>query len=162
MSDKYFVDTNILLYAHDRSAGVKHERARKLIEHLWATGEGVVSTQVLQELCVNLRKKVSRPLPSEEIRRLVEDYLAWEVVTNDATSVVEALDIEKPGAALRFITGCKPIARLNGLLPNSTDISVILFRGAARTGDEDEKKSGFSRSPLCVLFPRIRPTWRTQ
>jgi predicted nucleic acid-binding protein len=74
---------------------VKHERARKLIEHLWATGEGVVSTQVLQELCVNLRKKVSRPLPSEEIRRLVEDYLAWEVVTNDATSVVEALDIEK-------------------------------------------------------------------
>jgi predicted nucleic acid-binding protein len=95
MSDKYFVDTNILLYAHDRSAGVKHERARKLIEHLWATGEGVVSTQVLQELCVNLRKKVSRPLPSEEIRRLVEDYLAWEVVTNDATSVVEALDIEK-------------------------------------------------------------------
>ena len=95
MSDKYFVDTNILLYAHDRSAGVKHERARKLIEHLWATGEGVVSTQVLQELCVNLRKKVSRPLPSEEIRRLVEDYLAWEVVTNDATSVVEALEIEK-------------------------------------------------------------------
>lgn len=95
MSDKYFVDTNILLYAHDRSASVKHERARKLIEHLWATGEGVVSTQVLQELCVNLRKKVSRPLPSEEIRRLVEDYLAWEVVTNDATSVVEALDIEK-------------------------------------------------------------------
>lgn len=95
MSDKYFVDTNILLYAHDRSAGVKHERARKLIEHLWTTGEGVVSTQVLQELCVNLRKKVSRPLPSEEIRRLVEDYLAWEVVTNDATSVVEALDIEK-------------------------------------------------------------------
>lgn len=95
MSDKYFVDTNILLYAHDRSASVKHERARKLIEHLWATGEGVVSTQVLQELCVNLRKKVSRPLPSEEIRRLVEDYLAWEVVTNDATSVVEALEIEK-------------------------------------------------------------------
>jgi predicted nucleic acid-binding protein len=95
MSDKYFVDTNILLYAHDRSAGVKHERARKLIEHLWATGEGVVSTQVLQELCVNLRKKVSQPLPSEEIRRLVEDYLAWEVVTNDATSVVEALEIEK-------------------------------------------------------------------
>ena len=95
MSDKYFVDTNILLYAHDRSAGVKYERARKLIEHLWMTGEGVVSTQVLQELCVNLRRKVSRPLPWEEVRRLVEDYLAWEVITNDPTSVVEALDIEK-------------------------------------------------------------------
>ena len=95
MSDKYFVDTNILLYAHDRSAGVKYERARKLIEHLWMTGEGVVSTQVLQELCVNLRRKVSRPLPWEEVRRLAEDYLAWGVITNDPTSVVEALDIEK-------------------------------------------------------------------
>jgi len=32
MSDKYFVDTNILVYAHDRSAGVKHKRAQALLE----------------------------------------------------------------------------------------------------------------------------------
>ena len=89
MSDKYFVDTNILVYAHDRSAGVKYERARKLIGDLWTTGEGVVSTQVLQELCVNLRRKIAQPLPLEEVRRLVEDYLAWEVVTIDSRSVVD-------------------------------------------------------------------------
>jgi predicted nucleic acid-binding protein len=35
MSDKYFVDTNILMYAHDTSAGAKHERARALLEELW-------------------------------------------------------------------------------------------------------------------------------
>ena len=34
-------------------------------------------------------------MPREEVRRSVEDYLAWEVITDDATSVVEALDIEK-------------------------------------------------------------------
>jgi len=28
MTDKYFVDTNILLYAHDPSAGAKRDRAR--------------------------------------------------------------------------------------------------------------------------------------
>ena len=38
MPDKYFVDTNILMYAHDRSTGVKHERARQLIERLWISG----------------------------------------------------------------------------------------------------------------------------
>ena len=27
MSDRYFVDTNILMYAHDTAAGAKHERA---------------------------------------------------------------------------------------------------------------------------------------
>lgn len=59
MSDKCFVDTNILVYAHDRSAGVKHQHARLLLEQLWDSGQGVLSTQVLQELCVNLRRKVS-------------------------------------------------------------------------------------------------------
>jgi len=94
MTDKYFVDTNILLYAHDRAAGLEHERARQLIEHLWTTGEGVVSTQVLQELCVNLRRKLARPLRVEDVRHLIEDYLAWEVVTNDPASIVQALEIE--------------------------------------------------------------------
>jgi predicted nucleic acid-binding protein len=37
-----------------------------LLEQLWNSGQGVLSTQVLQELCVNLRRKVSAPLPAEE------------------------------------------------------------------------------------------------
>jgi predicted nucleic acid-binding protein len=94
MSDKVFVDTNILVYAHDRAAGAKHERARSLIENLWKTDGGVISTQVLQELCVSLRRKASRPLPVEEMQRLIEDYMAWDVIVNTAESVVEALAIE--------------------------------------------------------------------
>jgi len=94
MNDKYFVDTNILVYAHDRSAGVKHDRARTLIEQLWQMGNGVLSTQVLQELCINLRRKANPPLPIEETRRLLQDYLSWEVVVNSPESVVQALEIE--------------------------------------------------------------------
>ena len=56
MRDKCFVDTNILVYAHDRSAGIKHLRAKRLLEQLWESGQGVLSTQVLQELCFNLRR----------------------------------------------------------------------------------------------------------
>jgi len=95
MSDKYFVDTNILVCAHDRSAGVKHRRAQKLVEELWNSGCGVVSTQVLQELCVNLRRKAARPLPMHELRLLIQDYSAWEVVTNTPESVLRALEIEQ-------------------------------------------------------------------
>ena len=94
MSDKCFVDTNILVYAHDRSARAKQERAQKLLEHLWDSGRGVLSTQVLQELCVNLRRKVSRPLPVQEVRQLIRDYSTWEIVTNTPASVLQALDIE--------------------------------------------------------------------
>jgi predicted nucleic acid-binding protein len=94
MSDKCFVDTNILVYAHDRSAGVKHQRAQMLLEQLWDSGQGVLSTQVLQELCVNLRRKAGQPLPVEEVRQLIRDYSTWEIVTNTAESVLQALDIE--------------------------------------------------------------------
>lgn len=94
MADKFFVDTNILIYSHDTSAGLKHTRARQLIEKLWDTGEGVLSTQVLQELCVNLRRNVAKPPSLDDLRRLVQDYLSWEVVVNSPQSVLQVLDIE--------------------------------------------------------------------
>jgi predicted nucleic acid-binding protein len=94
MSDKCFVDTNILVYAHDRSAGVKHRRARALVEQLWDSGKGVLSTQVLQELCINLRRKAGNPLSIDEVRLLIRDYAAWDVVTNTPASILKALDIE--------------------------------------------------------------------
>jgi predicted nucleic acid-binding protein len=92
--EKYFVDTNILVYAHDRSAGLKHERARQLVERLWTTGQGVLSTQVLQELCINLRRKVAPPLSVDAIRALIQDYLSWEIVVNASGSILDAMDIE--------------------------------------------------------------------
>ena len=94
MNDKFFVDTNILVYAHDRSAGAKDDRLRTLIEQLWQSGNGVLSTQVLQELCFNLRRKANPPLQIVETRRLLQDYLSWEVVVNSPESVVQALEIE--------------------------------------------------------------------
>lgn len=95
MSDKYFVDTNILVYAHDTSADAKHQRAKALVEQLWRDRSGVVSTQVLQELVVNLRRKAGRPLNAKATREIVADYLSWQVVTNRADSVLEALDLEQ-------------------------------------------------------------------
>jgi predicted nucleic acid-binding protein len=74
--------------------GVKHQRARNIIEHLWHTGQGVISTQVLQELCVNVRRKANPPLTVNEIRHLIQDYMSWEVVVNAPESVIEALEIE--------------------------------------------------------------------
>jgi predicted nucleic acid-binding protein len=94
MSDRYFVDTNILMYAHDTAAGDKHARARALVEDLWQNRSGVVSTQVLQELAVNLRRKAKKPLDAKATRDVVSDYLAWQVVVNGGDSILEALDLE--------------------------------------------------------------------
>jgi len=95
MSDKYFVDTNILVYAHDTAGGAKHDRAKAIVEELWRERSGVLSTQVLQELCVNLRRKAGRPVNLETARKIVVDYLAWTVVINTGESILQALEIEK-------------------------------------------------------------------
>ena len=95
MSDKYFVDTNILMYAHDTAAGAKHERAKTLVEELWRERTGVVSTQVLQELTVNLRRKAGKPLDARATREVIADYLTWQVVVNSGESILGALDLEQ-------------------------------------------------------------------
>ena len=74
---KAFVDTNVLLYAHDRQAGAKRRRARDLLEGLWNEGRGILSTQVLQEFYVNVRRKTRPALSPAEARTLVADYLTW-------------------------------------------------------------------------------------
>lgn len=94
MSDRYFVDTNILMYAHDSAAGEKHTRAKALVEELWENRSGAVSTQVLQELAVNLRRKAKKPLDAKATRDVISDYLVWQVVVNGGESILEALELE--------------------------------------------------------------------
>lgn len=84
MSDKTFVDTNVLIYAHDRDAGTKHETAEGLLRDLWGQRTGVLSTQVLQEFYVNVTRKISTPLPKPSARAVVESYRVWCVETTPA------------------------------------------------------------------------------
>jgi predicted nucleic acid-binding protein len=95
MTDKTFVDTNILVYAHDLEAGNKHLIAKEAVSELWESRSGVVSTQVLQELYVTLTRKIPTPLEKPIARRLVKNYANWEVVINDATVIIQASEIEE-------------------------------------------------------------------
>ena len=90
---KAFVDTNVLVYAYDRASGAKRELARGLLEALRNEGRGVLSTQVLQEFYVNVRRNARPPVSQDDARALVSDYLAWEPVVNDGASVLEAIDV---------------------------------------------------------------------
>ena len=90
-----FVDTNILVYAYDSSAGDKHEIAKKEIGALWDSGFGLISTQVLQELYVTLTKKVPKPVSPDLAKPIIQDLLQWKVIINDGTSILEAIEIQK-------------------------------------------------------------------
>jgi predicted nucleic acid-binding protein len=80
MNVDIFLDTNILVYAHDRNAGEKHTRAKALVEGFWKRRETpALSVQVLQELHVNLTRK---SVDAELSAQIVSRYLSWRVVDN--------------------------------------------------------------------------------
>jgi predicted nucleic acid-binding protein len=93
--EREFVDTNVLVYAHDASAGAKHLRAKQLLTELWAGGNGCLSVQVLQEFYVNITRKVNQPLDVESARLRVEDLSYWLVHSPTAADVVEAIQLHQ-------------------------------------------------------------------
>ena len=95
MSARAFVDTNILVYAHDSGSGWKHERSRELIGDLWQSRSGVLSTQVFQEFYVNVRRKAVHPLSAARAREILNDYSAWTIVVNDKSSILDAIALEE-------------------------------------------------------------------
>ena len=91
---KIFVDTNILVYAHDTTAGRKREIAKAAILDLWNSETGVLSTQVLQEVYVSLTQKIPAPLDGKNARAILEDLCAWKVMVNDEQAVLAAIDLQ--------------------------------------------------------------------
>jgi predicted nucleic acid-binding protein len=89
------VDTNILVYAHDADAGEKHAAAARSVAELWDSRSGIISIQVLQELYVTLTRKAATPVTRNIARRLVRNYLTWELVLNDGAVLLHASEIEE-------------------------------------------------------------------
>ena len=64
--DPAFVDTNVLVYAFDKSDSPQKAIAQRLLNELMEEDRLRLSTQVLQELFVTLTRKVSRGCTSEQ------------------------------------------------------------------------------------------------
>ena len=93
MSGKTFVDTNVLIYAHDIDAGAKHDLAKTILRELWSERTGVLSLQVLQEFYVNVTRKIASPLSKESARVVVSSYGIWCAETT-LTEITTAFRIE--------------------------------------------------------------------
>lgn len=93
MSARIFVDTNVLIYAHDLDASAKHEVANSVLRDLWRQRTGVLSIQVLQEFYVKVTRKIRVPLPKDVARLVVNSYAVWCVETTP-TEIATAFRIE--------------------------------------------------------------------
>ena len=88
-----FVDSNVIVYAHDRMDHAKRERARALLETHALDGSLTVSTQVLQESYnVLIRKSLVEP---SRALFAVEKLAASRVVGSNADFVLDALRLSQ-------------------------------------------------------------------
>jgi len=88
-----FLDTNVLVYADDADAGAKRAKAQALLVSALATGDAVISTQVLQEYFSVATRKLS--VTAEAAQKKVEILAALVAVTIDAEHVVESIKLHR-------------------------------------------------------------------
>ncbi len=91
--DLAFVDTNVLVYAFDRSSSPMKRVAQRLINRLMDEDRLRVSTQVLQELFVTLTRKVSKRCSSDEALAVLEDLTAWPLMAVDYAAIRAAVGL---------------------------------------------------------------------
>lgn len=94
VSQLQFVDTNVLVYAHDLSAKQKHQRAKALFREMWEARTGCLSIQVLQEFYVSVTRKVAKPLPSQSAAQIIADLSTWEVFSPGVDDVLTAIQLQ--------------------------------------------------------------------
>ena len=94
MTARSFVDTNILVYAHNADSADKHPIANALVEELWRSETGVLSTQVLQEFYYTITRKIWHPVPAKSARELVRSYARWPTEIITPNDILEASEVE--------------------------------------------------------------------
>lgn len=90
-----FVDTNIIIYAYDIHAGVKHSAARVLMNDLWHSQTGCLSIQILQEVYVNITQKIATPVDIATVTQIIRDLSDWAVHTPIPQDVINAIRIQQ-------------------------------------------------------------------
>jgi predicted nucleic acid-binding protein len=88
-----FVDTNVLVYAFDRTGSPKKLTAQRLLSKLMDEDRLRVSTQVLQELFVTLTRKVKQRCSGEEALAVLEDLTAWPLMVVDYPAIRAAVGL---------------------------------------------------------------------
>lgn len=91
MSDRIFVDTNVLVYAFDDGEPTKKQRALEVLAAAGEHGRAVISTQVLQEFYATVTRKLERPLPAVQAEAALGKLAILPTVLIDTHLVLAAV-----------------------------------------------------------------------
>ena len=117
-----FADTNILVYAFDEQEPAKRTIAQSIVTGIVDTGDVAISTQVLQELFVTLRRMFAVDLDLAVIDSIVRRFATGAVVQVDVPIILAAMS---------------RVLRSNISLWDALIVEAALVAGATRLLTED-------------------------
>lgn len=88
-----FIDTNVLIYAHDVTAGRKHAQAVALLERLVAEDRAALSTQVLIEFYAAVTRKLG--MDTHAAGEIIEDLGAWVIHRPDHQDILRSITLQR-------------------------------------------------------------------
>ena len=94
MTDRVFVDTNVLVYSRDASEPPKQKQAMAWMARLWSEKTGRLSFQVLNEFYVTVTNKLQPGMDRQSAREDVRSLLAWRPIPVGARVVEGAWRIQ--------------------------------------------------------------------
>jgi predicted nucleic acid-binding protein len=91
MINRILLDTNVLVYAYDRSEPAKQAQALQLLNDLAARRAGLISVQVLIEFYNAVTRRIAAPLtPEQAYARIKNLVAAWPVLEITPLIAIEA------------------------------------------------------------------------
>ncbi len=72
---RFFLDTNIVVYTFEKESSLERERARELVQRALTTRLGVISHQVVQEFLNVATRKFAVPMSAADCRLYLERVL---------------------------------------------------------------------------------------
>lgn len=92
MTGKFLIDTNILVYAYDRSEIEKQKKAADILDALVQNYAGVLSAQILSEFFIVATKKIPSPLTVDEAYTSITNYIrSWQIIDINSFIILEAI-----------------------------------------------------------------------
>lgn len=92
MSDKIFLDSNIIIYAYDKSDPERQKKAQQILKDVFQNENGILSPQVLSEFFVVVTRKIKNPLSSIDAKTIISSLSFLQVEEIDLTSVKRAIE----------------------------------------------------------------------
>ncbi len=95
MTDRIFLDTNIMVYALDSECVTKQKRAKEILDQFYSDQNYRISTQVVQEFCSVVLKKILPSIPEKKLLEFISTLPLDQVAVIDINTITRSLTIKE-------------------------------------------------------------------